>query len=236
MTSPKRFYTDVAVEPGEGGFGLLLDGKAVRTPARAPLVIPAARLAQAVADEWRAQGEHIEPATMPLTQHVNAGIDRIAPNREAVLDELVRYAETDQCCYRADEPELLIARQAQVWDPLLGWAHGAHGLEFAVTSGIMPAAQPAETIARARAALEPMDPCALSALHTVTAISGSLVMGLAARDFHLDADALFEAALVDELFQVEQWGADEEAEERRHHLKEGLGSACAVFSLLKSDA
>ncbi len=236
MSKAKRFYEAVAITPADGGFALLLDGRSVKTPARAAFVVPSVALAEAVADEWRAQGEHIDPATMPLTQHINAGLDRIAPNRGQVLDELVRYAETDQCCYRADEPEELVARQAAAWDPLLAWAKTEFGFELAVTSGIMPAEQPPATLDRARATLVPMHDCALSALHTVTAISGSLIMGLAARDQHLDGAGVFQAALVDELYQVEQWGADDEAEERRAHLKEGLNSACALFSLLKSDA
>jgi len=236
MSKMKRFYETVSLKPEADGYGLVLDNRPVKTPARAALIIPGLALGEAIAEEWRGQGEHIEPATMPLTQHVNAGIDRIAPNRADVLEELVRYAETDQCCYRADEPEELIARQAAAWDPLLEWAKDTHGLSFAVTSGIMPAAQPQQTLDQARSLIEPMPDCAISALHTVTAISGSLVMGLAARDQQLSDASLFECALVDELFQVEQWGADEEAQERRTGLRTALGSACTLFSLLKSDA
>ncbi len=216
----KRFYQDAAVVAGESGFEIRLDGRPVRTPARAQLALPTHRLAEAVAEEWRAQGDVVDPRSMPFTGLANGAIDQIAPNRESFAAGIARYAESDLLCYRAEGPTELVGREAAAWDPLLDWAMARYDVAFRVTQGIIPVAQPDETLARLTAVVTAFDPFTLAGLSTLVTLSGSLVCGLAVVEGGHDADLIWTAAEIDEAWEVEQWGDDKEAAarsaQRRH--------------------
>ena len=207
----KRFYKEVSVAAEGSGFALLLDGRAVKTPARAALVVPSKALADAMAAEWAAQGEEIDPRTMPLTGLANAAIDRVAPDPQAFAARLAQYAESDLLCYRAEDPAKLVARQAELWDPILAWARQRFDIELSVVSGIMhkPQSEAAvQQLARAVASCEPFELAGLSPLVTV---SGSLVIALALAVSAIDLEQAWNAASLDEQWQLEQWGDDAEA-------------------------
>ncbi len=210
----KRFYTAAGIAPHEAGHAIVLDGRPVRTPARVPLAVPGAALARAIAAEWDTQGEEIDPATMPLTGLANATIDRVLPVVGAFRGQIAAYGASDLFCYRAEGPDALIERQALLWEPLLDWARTRLGARFVVTAGIMPADQPPHTLAALRGAVEALDPWPLAGLMKLVSIGGSLVGALAHLDGAVDADALWDAVSLDERFQLETWGADQEAETR----------------------
>lgn len=227
----KRFYTDVTVVAEEGGFAIRLDGRPVRTPARASLTLPSAALAEAIAQEWRAQGETVDPAAMPMTGLANAAIDHVAPNPAAFAEGVARYAQSDLLCYRADGPETLVSRQADAWDPLLDWARDRYDVTFAVTQGILPVPQPDETLARLGAAVAAIDPFILTGLSTLVTLSGSLVCGLAVVEGGHDIDTIWQAAEIDEAWQVEQWGEDAEAAARSVRRADDFATAAAFCAL-----
>lgn len=210
----KRFYQDAAVVAGESGFEIHLDGRPVRTPAREPLALPTHRLAEAVAEEWRAQGDVVDPRSMPFTGLANGAIDQIAPNRESFAAGIARYAESDLLCYRAEGPTELVVRESAAWDPLLEWAMARYDVAFRVTQGIIPVAQPDETLARLTGVVTAFDPFTLAGLSTLVTLSGSLVCGLAVVEGGHDADLIWTAAEIDEAWEVEQWGEDKEAAAR----------------------
>lgn len=216
----KRFYQDAAVVAGESGFEIHLDGRPVRTPAREPLALPTHRLAEAVAEEWRAQGDVVDPRSMPFTGLANGAIDQIAPNRESFAAGIARYAESDLLCYRAEGPTELVVRESAAWDPLLEWAMARYDVAFRVTQGIIPVAQPDETLARLTGVVTAFDSFTLAGLSTLVTLSGSLVCGLAVVEGGHDADLIWTAAEIDEAWEVEQWGEDKEAAarsaQRRH--------------------
>ena len=224
----KRFYKEVAVADGT----ILLDGRPVRTPARASLILPTPALADAVAAEWRAQGDEIDPRTMKLTGLANAAIDRIAPDLPAFIRPLARYAESDLLCYRADAPAELIARQAEAWDPLLDWARARFDVHFAVTSGIVHAPQPDATIARLGEALAAYDAFHLAGLAPIVTIGGSLVAALALAEEEIDADRAFDLTHLDELWQARRWGEDRLALEARAARKRDFMAAADLLTLL----
>lgn len=212
---PRRFYKEAGFAPAEGGFRLTLDGRPANTPARNPLVLPTPELAEAVAKEWAAQETEIDPAAMPLTRLANTAIDGVATRREAVADDLCAYAQTDLLAYRAAEPERLVAAQAGAWDPILDWAYDTFGARLILSEGVMHVAQPplaVKALSEAVRAVE--DPFRLAALHTLTTLSGSLILALAVLHGRLDPAAAWEAAHVDETYQAAVWGRDEEAEAR----------------------
>ncbi len=210
----KRFYKDAAAQAEGDGWAIRLDGRPVRTPARAPLAVPGAALARAIAAEWQAQDETIDPATMPMTGFANATIDRVLPALGDFRGQIAAYGESDLFCYRAADPADLVARQAEVWDPLLAWAQARYGVRFAVTTGIMPVDQPAATLARLRGAVEALDPWLLAGAAVLTQIGGSLAGMLAHLAGEIPAEALFDAATLDERWQAGQWGEDAEAAAR----------------------
>lgn len=230
----KRFYKDVTVVPGETGLEIQLDGRPVRTPARAPLSLPYARLAEAIAEEWRTQGDMIDPRSMPFTGLANGAIDQISPNRESFADGIARYGESDLLCYRADGPAELIAREAAAWDPLLDWARHRYDVAFHVTHGIIPVAQPAETLERLGAAVAALDPFTLAGLSTLVTLSGSLVCGLAIVEGGHDADAIWTAAEIDEAWEVEQWGEDAEAAARSARRRQEFAMAQAFCGMIRA--
>ena len=224
----KRFYKEVSVADG----AILLDGKPVKTPARAALTLPTPELAEMVAAEWRAQGEEIDPRTMKLTGLCNAAIDRITPDVAAFVRPLAAYAESDLLCYRADNPAELIARQAEAWDPLLAWARARFDVHFAVTSGIVHAPQPDATIARLGEALGVYDAFHLAGLAPIITIGGSLVTALALAEDEVDPDRAFDLTHLDELWQARRWGEDPLALEARAARKRDFMAAAELLDLL----
>jgi chaperone required for assembly of F1-ATPase len=208
----KRFWTSAEAVEAQGGYSVQLDGRPVRTPARVPLVVPTATLANAIAAEWAGCGEEVEPRLMPLTGLANAAIDRVAPDKAKFAEGLARYAEADLFCYRADGPEALVAREAESWDAMLGWARRRYDVDFATCSGILHVPQPAETVRKLGHAVALLEPFALAGLSPLVTIGGSLVAGLAVLEEAMPAEAVWEAVSLDERWQLEQWGADSEAE------------------------
>jgi len=206
----KRFWTDVAVA-ADGS--VMLDGRPVRTPGRAALLLPTPALAEAVADEWRGVGEVLDPRAMVLTGLANAAVDRIAADRAAFADGLAAYGESDLTCYRADAPPDLVAAQAAAWDPVLGWARARYDVAFEVATGIMHRPQPPATLARLRDAVGAMDEWRLAGLSPVIATTGSLLIALMVAAGSLDPDAGWAAATLDETWQAERWGRDPLAEQ-----------------------
>jgi chaperone required for assembly of F1-ATPase len=229
----KRFYKEVEAKAADGGFAILLDGRPVRTPARGNLVLPGAALAGAIAAEWRAQGETIDPRTMPLTGLANAAIDRIAPDPASFARDLGRYAETDLLCYRADAPGALVARQAETWEPLLDWARGRYDIGFVVTEGIIHRPQPEATVRRLAEALAARDAFALAPMSPLVTISGSLVIALAVAEGAITPEDGFAAAHLDELWQAEHWGEDSLATQARLAREQDFRAAVAFLALLE---
>lgn len=207
----KRFYSHATAIARDGGHAVELDGRPVRTPARAPLILPTAMLGEAVAAEWTAQGDMIDPRSMPFTGLANAAIDQIAPNAATFAAGVAQYGESDLFCYRAASPDALVARQAGEWDPLLDWARERYDIAFRVTSGIVHVAQPPETLTRLSAVVAAFDPFLLAGLSTLVTMSGSLVAGLAIIEGAFTFETLWRAVELDEIWQAEQWGEDEEA-------------------------
>ena len=228
----KRFYKAAAATGEAAPFGVALDGRPLRTPARALLAVPTRALAEAIAAEWEAQGEEIQPRAMPLTGLANAAIDRVAPDPAAFADTLSRYAETELLAYRADGPPPLVARQAAEWDPLLAWARGRYDVEFRLVTGIIHQPQPPATLARVTTAYRAFDAFRLAALNPVVTISGSAVIGLAVAEGRLDAAGAWAAGHLDELWQEEQWGKDPLAEAGQRERQGDLAAAVGFLALL----
>jgi chaperone required for assembly of F1-ATPase len=210
----KRFYTSAGIAEGPDGFAVTLDGKPVRTPGRNPLAAPTRDLAEAMAAEWEAQKESIDPMAMPLTRLANSVIDGVVNDVQAVADDAAKYFETDLLFYRAGFPEALIARQAQYWDPVLRWAADTLGAHFILTEGVIHVAQPETAVAAVRGAL-PQQAWPVGAFHVVTTITGSAMLALALKHRVLDEAQVWVAAHVDEDWNREKWGADDEVEARR---------------------
>ena len=211
----KRFYKDVAVDEVGTGYRVTLDGRPIRTQGGAPQVIPTPGLAEALADEWRAQGETIDPRSFVLRDLVDYAIDRVAPDPAAAVARLLPFAETDTLCYRADPDEPLFRRQQELWEPLLQAAETRHRVRLERVSGIVHRPQPPETLARLRETLQELDPFTLAALETLTSLAASLTIGLSALEPDAIPSALFDAANCEQDWQAEQWGWDSQAEEGR---------------------
>ncbi|MEI4488039.1 ATP12 family protein [Frigidibacter sp. MR17.14] len=209
---PKRFWTEARAVALDDGHSVHLDGRPVKTPAKAIFRLPTRAMAEAAAAEWNAQGEMLDPATMPVTRAANSAIDTIGRNRAEVQEMIAAYGGSDLLCYRAEGPAELVARQARDWDPLLDWAATRLGAPLVVTAGVVPVAQPADSLARLDAALDAVSDFELAALHDLVALSGSLVLGLAAAGGAAAPAALWSAARLDEEFQAEVWGRDDEAD------------------------
>lgn len=223
----KRFWNEVRVEGG----AVLLDGRPVRTPARAPLILPNSALAEAVADEWRAVVDKIDPGAMPMTGFANLAIDRVAPDSAAFATALAVYGETDLLCYRADNAPELAARQAALWDPLVGWAQSRYDISLIVTAGIVHRPQPEEAVARLGRALAAHTPFALAALSPLVTIGGSLVVALMLAESAITPDSAFDATHLDELWQAKLWGEDALAREARDARRADFMAAARFLSL-----
>ena len=229
----RRFYRDVTVAPAEGGYQVLLDGRPMRTPARQLLAAPTAPLAEAIADEWRGQGDTIRPDAMPLTRLASTAIDRMPAQRQAAIEEVIAYTDTDLVCYRAAEPFELVQRQHQAWQPMLEWLTRTYGVKLAVTTSILPLTQPAAARTRLRSAVEDLSDWPLVGMHMATTALGSLVLGLGLLHGRLDADAALAASLLDELFEIERWGSDVEAERRQEVLRRDVSGAARLLQELR---
>ena len=224
----KRFWKTVTIADG----AIELDGRPVRTPARATLTLPTPQLAEAVAEEWRSVAEEIDPRAMPLTGFANAAIDQIAPNPAPFAADLARYGESDLLCYRAELPEPLVERQAAQWDPLLDWARTRYDVHFETAAGIMHHPQPPVTIARLQEVVAALDAFRLAALSPLVTISGSLVAALALLEGAADRETVWRAAQLDEDWQIEQWGEDELATRARQARRADFDAAARFLSLL----
>ena len=235
-TLPRRFYKKVEVAAQDGGFGPVLDGKPVRTPAKGPLVVPTAALAEAVATEWAGQGEIITPGTMPLTRLVNSALDGVARTIVETAAETAKFAESDLVCYRAADPATLVAAQEAAWDPVLDFARRTFGATFVCTQAALFVTQPEPSLAAIRAAVAaiadgPAGALRLAALSVMTSLTGSVLMALAVAHGAMTADTAFAAASVDEDYQMRHWGADEEALARLARRREEMLAAAKVYAL-----
>ena len=222
----KRFYKNVIVAPQDGGYAVLLDGRPIRTQGGGkPQIVPSEALAHRLAEEWEDQGETIDPARFVARDMADHAIDTIAPDPAAVAEKLLAYAETDTLCYRADPDEAFWHRQQEVWEPLVLALEQREGVRLERVCGIVHRPLKRETLDRLRARLAAMDPFRLAALENLTALAASLTIGLAALEPEADADALWDAANLEEDWQIERWGKDEEAAERRAHRRDSFLAA-----------
>ena len=230
---PRRFYSTVEVAAGAKAVGhaILLDGRTARTPGKRELRLASEPLAQAVAAEWAAQQDFIDPAGMPLTRLVNTAIDGVAARMADVAADIAKYAGNDLLCYRADFPAGLAARQSQLWDPVLAWLAETCGATLAVGTGLMPIAQSAEAGRCISSAIAPLDPMRLTALHVMTTLMGSAVLALAVLAGRLTPEAAWEAAHIDEDWQIAEWGEDAEAMARRRHRWQEMQAAASLARL-----
>jgi chaperone required for assembly of F1-ATPase len=228
----KRFYRCAEVREGAGGFSILLDGRPVRTPARELLELPTRRLADAVAAEWNRQEERIDPRSMSLAGLANAALDRVAPDPSAFARSLAAFGESDLLCYRADGPEALVARQSTHWDPLLGWARQRFDVDFEIVTGIIHRPQPQHTVAQLRKAVEARSIFELAGLSPLVTIGGSLVIALALAEGAIDLESGWQAATLDDAWQLEQWGEDVEAVRALAARREEFAAAYGFLGLL----
>lgn len=228
----KRVYKSVGTRATEDGWGLTLDGRPLRTPARRELRVPSEPLAAAIAAEWDAQDPDILPETMPLTRLATTAIDRTTERRAEIVKDVANYAGTDLVCYRADRPAALAARQEAAWQPLIDWAAGRYDAGLAVTAGIVPLPQSPASLKAYAAAVAALDDFRLTALQAATAACGSLVIALALLEGRLDADAAFAVSQLDETFQAEAWGEDAEAARRGAALADDIRAAAQFLDLL----
>ena len=229
----KRFYTSVGIAEGEGGWQVELDGRAAKTPGKNKLIAPARAIADEIAAEWAAQGETVNPDSMPFTRLANTAIDGVANTAAETRADIARYVETDLLCYRALEPEALAKLQAEAFDPILAWAETALGAKFILSGSLMHVAQPPAALAATRAAIEAHEsPFAITALHGLTGLSGSVVIALAVAKGAIGAQTAWKAAHVDEDFQIAQWGEDDEAKARRAHRWREFETAARVIRAL----
>jgi chaperone required for assembly of F1-ATPase len=208
----RRFWKAAEIVRDDAGWSVRLDGKPVWTPAKRPFAVPTEAMAAAAAAEWAAQGDRVDPATMPVTRAVNAAIDKVVPHREEVVAALAAYGETDLLCHRAETPDELTLQQAEAWDPLLDWAAATFGARLVPVAGVMPQRQDPVALARLTVEVERLDAFELTGFHDLVILSGSLVLALAVRSGRLDAATAWDVSRLDEEYQAGLWGRDEEAE------------------------
>jgi len=227
----KRFYTSAGVGEAGGGFTVTLDGKPIKTPSGRSVIVPTRALAEMIAVEWNAQGENIEPLTMPLTRLANSVVQGVVDQAEAVRDDVAKYFASDLLFYRAGHPEGVVEREAAHWDPILFWAAEALGAHFILAEGVMHVRQPESAIAATRESL-PADPWAIAALHVITALTGSALLALALFRDVIDSDQAWAAAHVDEDWNAEKWGVDDEVAARKAAKLVDFKAAAAVLKAL----
>lgn len=231
---PKRFWKTATATPVDDGFTVLLDARPVRTPAKAALKVPTLAMAQAIAAEWDSQEKLVDPRTMPVTRGANAAIDKVLTQRHEVIALLAEYGDSDLLCYRAAGPEALIARQAAGWDPVLDWAAKALKARLFVGEGVMHVPQTAQALETLAAELKKFDEFAIAAAHDLVSISGSLVLALAVTKGTLTPDEAWMLSRIDEHWQIEQWGADDEATAHELLKKQAFLDAAAFYRLTKA--
>lgn len=229
----KRFWKTATAEPCDGGFTVRLDGRAVKTPAKAALVLPTLAMAQAVAAEWDAQTGAVKPETMPVTRAANSAIDKLTVQFDEVVGLLAAYGASDLLCYRATGPEGLVARQAAGWDPLLQWAAAELNAPLRTTAGIVHVDQPPESVARLHALTAAFTPFELAAFHDLVAISGSLILAFAVTRNRISAEDAFGLSRIDEHWQAELWGVDDEAAALEAFKKQALLEAARFWELCR---
>lgn len=229
--SARRFWTQATAVPAAGGFTIHLDARPVRTPLKAPLILPTLVLAEAVAAEWQAQDGKVDPETMPFTRMANSAIDKVAPQFEPVANMLASYGESDLLCYRAEGPADLVVRQAAAWDPLLAWASDDLGAPLATTVGVIHVAQPPHSVAALRGLVLRLSPFQLAAFHDLVALSGSLVLALAVTRRRIAAEAAWALSRIDEDWQISLWGEDEVAAEATAHKRSAFLLADRFYGL-----
>lgn len=227
----KRFWETAEVVEADGGFTVHLDGREVRTPVKTPVIVPTRAMADAMASEWAAQGEKIDPLSMPVTRAANAALDKVAPQHREVVDMLAAYGDSDLLCYRAESPEGLVAAEAAGWDPLVDWSATALGAPLKLRTGIMHAPQDAASLTALHGHVAAFDAFRLTALHDLVAITGSLVLGLAVTRERLDAAQAWTLSRIDEDWQIAQWGVDEEAAEQAMLKRRDLVAAERFYQL-----
>ena len=230
----KRFYQKTEPAKRAGGYAIILDGKPIKTPGRRDLLVPSEALAAAITEEWNAQTAEVRAAKMPLTRFATTTVDRVATQRDAIIRQTANYAGTDLVCYRATHPPELAARQQAVWQPLIDWAVLRYDAPLVVTSGVIPKSQSEESLRAFASAVAEHEDFALTALHVATAACGSLVIGLALTQGHLDAEGAFAVSQLDESFQIEAWGEDAEQAARRGALAAEIQAAARFISLLRA--
>ena len=229
----KRFYAAATVAPREtGNFGIELDGRPIKTPAGHALAVPSQALAEAIAGEWNAQGDAIVPASLPLTRLANSAIDGVTDREAEVLQDIVKYAASDLLCYRAASPAGLVEIQTRVWDPILDWLGAEYDAPFKVETGMKHVEQPSASLDAVRQAISALGPFRLAALHVITTLTGSALIALAHAKRFLNSDAAWEAANVDENWQVSQWGEDFEAAQRQKKRFSEFLNASRFFDLV----
>lgn len=229
----KRFYKSVGVEEVESGFAVTLDKRHLKSPAKRPLVLPSQPLAKAIAQEWDAQEKTIKPTTMPLMALASTAVDRIGEMREGVVTQIVKYAETDLVCYWTDEPEELGKRHAAIWQPYVEWAQKDMGVELNIQRGILYVEQPPQSLQNIKKIVEELSDWELSALSIATHVTGSIIIGLALVRGHINSDKAFEDSQVDETYQIELWGEDWEAKDKRDGIKADLLSVTKWLELIR---
>jgi chaperone required for assembly of F1-ATPase len=228
----ERFWQEATVEPEGQGFKVLLDGRAVKTPAKAPLIVPVEALAQQIAAEWSAQDKMIDPTSMPFTRAANAAIDKVSAQHDEVAELIAAYGDSDLLCYRAAQPEALVARQAASWDPFLDWARDEQGIELKVFTGVMHCPQPPESLARIAQITGAMNAYELTAFHDLVSLTSSFVLGLAAARQLRTADEIWEISRIDESWQEEQWGGDDEAAAATMVKRQAFVCAAQLFKIV----
>lgn len=226
----KRFYKDVSIAPAQGGFAVLLDGKPVKTPSRNALLLPTEKLALAVAQEWRAQGDQVVATSMPLLRLSNTVIDGVIANRDEVIGAILRFGENDLLCYRAHQPPDLAQRQREGWDPLLDWVRQRFSARMTVADGLTHVDQTPDALAALREALQGHDAFTLAGLHVIASITGSTVLALAVAEGYIPGAYAFELSRIDETYQAEKWGADDEAVKRAAALARELDKAVELIA------
>ena len=227
----KRFWREARVVEREDGFAIALDDRPVRTPGKRTLVVPNRALADAIADEWRGQGDTVEPSEMPLTRYANSAADGVTLRRAEVIDEVARYGASDLICYRATDPPELVERQSVGWQPLVDWMASDFGIRLEIVSGVLPVAQSQATVDAFHVAVSAFDDFPLTGLHAAAAACGSLVIALALARGRLDAEAAWSLSQLDETYQIERWGEDAEAADRRARLLADIEAASRFMAL-----
>ena len=230
----KRFYKSVGIAEEQSGFSVRLDNRPVKTPAKKPLLLPNRPLAEAVAREWDEQPEDIDAYKMRLTRLANSAIDRVTVHRDAVVGEVAGFADTDLVCYRAADPIPLAERQEAGWGPLVSWVAERHDIALNITTGLLPVAQSKNSLEAVEKVVKSFDAFSLAGLHLVTSACGSVVLGLAVADGRIDGPAAWELSLIDETFQIENWGEDPETTKRRNGLLDDITAAAEHLRLCEA--